>query len=1324
MLSTLVRSQIVPPYLNKFDQNSDTVGWKHYASVGSDDWEWGVPLAMYGPFSSPKAWATKLLSDATLNSTMYLQSPSFDLSNTLINWRLNFAHRWYMSTASGANVEYSIDNGVTWTLLDGPAIDKSGWYTYTTTPCTGNPAFSLFGSSNYAFSLHNLLFLSGQPNVKFRFKFCNGAGPSYYGWIIDNFYIEENKPNVFPYNLTLNKVSKNCPKVNVSNGIAYYNLGTPTVANATNFYLSNNNILDASDLLINTVTNTLSSNYAAINFTFNLPAAYQSAGTKYMFVKVDAGNTINESNELDNVLMQTLLVDSIYSVPMLTNFETGPTWTTNNPTKWVVGSGTEYQFENAHSGANAFGNLFNLNVYQSNYIESPIFDNKNIDSTVISFWYRSKIALSNIVQYTQGCPTNSTTGNIGGIITPPTNKWAHVTNFFPQGIDTSRYASIRIINGIDNAYFPNNFYSHDLLIDDIYIGKVKADISMEGDLWNRYSPSNDLTDTLKYNLVNCGLNSTNSFSTAFYWSTDSILNAGDVFLALKPESAMSASSSVMSSLIYTKPTTTPGKYYILYNLDSTAAVNEMREYNNKGYFIVYQDFKQSIPYFNDFETQTNGWHHSSSFGKDEWKLVTPNKPAINYAFSGTKAWVSNDTGVLSPHSRMHLYTPIFDLNASVKPVLEFSMLAPSILNTSFPAIMNMSYSTDNGLTWTVLDTASNSLNRWYLKMGYDPVGGIDGTATGDVSGNFFKFSEPIFVTSIDYNGRDCKRIYKYILDIKRFAGVKKIQFRFNLASDQTNLLYPSLGVMIDDFMIREGFSDLFFDYKKSLMISSNTQRIKFNGQVKNRGNFVVKPGTLNFYLSTDTIIDSGDHTLGSDNYGYVRPDNYYYFNKIFFAPSNLSSYKYLLIKADVNNTTLEFDENNNEVAWSLALDSIKNTSYSNNFNDSVVNGWSGYAMYNSNLTGHRLRNQVPPAGSPYLFRYRSGELFTDQVAEGNWNPMPTFYVESPKFDFGGCKDIFVGFKMMCTGAPNTNGGIIEYSTDGGNNFNYLNLYTSILTPYNYSLSVFGNFGWAGQIGVNPNMVFTPVKFDATFLAGQKDVVFRFKYASNHYFSSGDPHGLRIDDFYTNITKIDYTSNDPGNTILVTNSNTINIGYHYSINEPFFTPPNQIKFYWSADVLLDNTDQLISTVPIASATGPVNYIDSINIDLNALGFNNSAYLIYMLDRDSTFNESNENNNIGKFYLTNGVGVKENTDRFVKAYIYNSQLNLNVENTNGENKFAFKINDISGKLISQFESNLKNGNNIIELPQNVSKGMYLITITNRSLKYTKTLKFTID
>lgn len=67
---SMAGAQTTPPYVNSFDSAGDTIGWSHYATVGTDDWQMGDPNGQYlnYPHTQPNGWMTDLGPTYAINS--------------------------------------------------------------------------------------------------------------------------------------------------------------------------------------------------------------------------------------------------------------------------------------------------------------------------------------------------------------------------------------------------------------------------------------------------------------------------------------------------------------------------------------------------------------------------------------------------------------------------------------------------------------------------------------------------------------------------------------------------------------------------------------------------------------------------------------------------------------------------------------------------------------------------------------------------------------------------------------------------------------------------------------------------------------------------------------------------------------------------------------------------------------------------------------------------------------------------------------------------------------------------------------------------------
>jgi hypothetical protein len=954
LMSAMAISQETVPYYNNFDAPNDTSGWNHYAISGIDDWEAGPPTN--GAFSPSNCFVTGLDGSFEGNSNRVLETPVFDLSNTQVDYSLSFYHKRQAVVANNYYyLEYSLDDGISWSMLDNASTQKKNWQSAS--------GFSNNFYSSYQHSAINLGFLQGNSQVTFRFRFQSGAANGQ-GWMIDNFSIAEETYNITAYPGDSIFIAQNCLQFNVSSLFGFYNQYSDPFYNATNFYFSNDPLLDVQDVLLE--TNYVNTAVSIENYENEIVLANElNVGEYYILYQHDALDSLVESNEFDNVGYAVLHVDTVLNMPYIEDFEgTGFPWKVISPDPdfipvWENGSGYRHHIEGAHSGDFAWHTsktmYFNDDTNTSNsniqYIESPSIDlASDTGDIVMNLWFKNEIE-ANVYHVEHKLACGEFWSTLFTFPAEAEDEW----DFFNEDLaPLIPYSTAKFRVKFTSSYLN----PEGLIFDDVYVGRSKPDLTIERDKSDRFTATSTPDLDLKYYFFNSGTEDVAEAITTFYWSTDNVLDAGDQLLGTKTENNISAESRFWTSFVLTKPTATIGTYYIFYVLDEALLVDEMRENNNMGYFTLYQQDIMALPYFNDFEVDVNNWRHDATLGSDDWFHGIPQGQIAGMAFSGEKAWISADTGYVTPMSRMHLYTPVFDLTTLQNPVMEFDMLHPLHDNCLCSrAELNMSYSVDGGATWQVLDTTNNSYNRWYYPIEYES--GVDQNYyLANSSYLMFATGEKSFVTADQYNSRDASRNTRYIIDLAFLHEYTAVQFRYNMAADFVDASYTNTkldGVLIDNFSIGESYVDLLVEYQKHLMISSLSNQLRFFMHVKNQGNYISNPATVQYYLSSDATLDDGDFALGQFELTAIRPDLNRYVNVAFDGPTNLLDYQYLIYELDIANTNVESDEINNIGFWPLSLDSISVYPYVNHFQDTVVNGWHQYAVgpFDDNIIRYR-----------------------------------------------------------------------------------------------------------------------------------------------------------------------------------------------------------------------------------------------------------------------------------------------------------------------------------------------------------------------------------
>lgn len=210
--TNIVNSPIISsfPYMEDFASGAN--GWlasnsTNGASGGT--WELTTPngTIINSAYSDSNSWVTNATGNYNNNDDSWVLSPCFDMTMATGNEQVALRY-WVESEFSwdGANVQYTIDNGTTWTLL-GNLNDPVNWYNDGT--ISGNPGGSQTGwtgsSGGWQTASHTIpASLFTEPSVRFRVSFgSDGSVNGYNGFAFDNFAIAEGPVFSMPDTITV-----------------------------------------------------------------------------------------------------------------------------------------------------------------------------------------------------------------------------------------------------------------------------------------------------------------------------------------------------------------------------------------------------------------------------------------------------------------------------------------------------------------------------------------------------------------------------------------------------------------------------------------------------------------------------------------------------------------------------------------------------------------------------------------------------------------------------------------------------------------------------------------------------------------------------------------------------------------------------------------------------------------------------------------------------------------------------------------------------------------------------------------------------------------
>ncbi|MCI1189603.1 T9SS type A sorting domain-containing protein [Hymenobacter sp. DH14] len=444
------------------------------------------------------------------------------------------------STASSSDIGYYLSTNQTFDasdvlLLNSPGVALAGGGYLSRYNNLTIPAGTAAGN-------YYILFVADPTNTVAESNETNNVSSTPLLLLAPGVDLIPQQPQLFATNAT--------PGFGIQASCAILNSGTTTAPSSTlGFYLSSDQTLDASDVLLTTVVGGAlgSGQMASRTGTLVVPTG-TAAGSYYVLFVADPTNAVAETNETNNVISQPLTVNPPFSgnvVPL-----SGVATVTSCSTSVYDNGGLSNYADNSSgmltllpATTGAMVQLaFTAFDTESGYDFVSIYDGTNANAPLLATY-------SGYYQTSQ-LPLPLTATNAAGALTVVFSSDGYVN-------------AAGFVATVSCVSAPQP----DLLL--TQIGASPSTVPAGNNV--------SLTATV----ANQGGGAASASAVGFYLSTDQVLSANDVLLGTSPGGALGLNLTANRLLTARVPAnTTPGSYFVLFMADPANAVAETNEANN------------------------------------------------------------------------------------------------------------------------------------------------------------------------------------------------------------------------------------------------------------------------------------------------------------------------------------------------------------------------------------------------------------------------------------------------------------------------------------------------------------------------------------------------------------------------------------------------------------------------------------------------------------------------------------------------------------------------------------------------------------------------
>lgn len=744
----------------------------------------GVPgyAVSSGFFSSP---AHSILGQFNTAGESSLTSPSFSTSgNNYV--LLSFDHICKVSFFDSCLVEYSADNGITWTTITPfNSVYTGASPVYAAIGNFNAGAYAMWDFANPATisnswwqpeSYDVSALLGNQANLRIRFRCKDDANANgmqgYLGWLIDNIKVvmspcELLKPSVSYTGFHPNGTTFGNGPFTITTAMTDGNSGIDTASAVLHYTVTSGGVTNIYNDPMYFVSGTL--NNAVMEATFPV---FQPDDTICYYVSVNdlCGNS-------DSTALTCAYISSGIVIPYIDGFDSGNAgWadTTLSGSFWQLGTPNFGLTTGALSNPNAWDVDLNA-AYQSSTdsrLYSPVFDFTGITTATLSFWqnYFNEPGWDGVRLETS--IDRGATWQILGTVNDPL-----ATNWYQSNINSSNLPAWNgTSTGWEHSTYPLSGFSNvpDLRMRFVFTSDVS--VEKDGHSIDDFSitlPPDDDLNALAISVVQSSAAGTSNVA-AVVVSNDGqlVANSFQVQITVNgvPVDTVNAPGPLLpldTIILVGNYITPPGIFTIcgtiIYPADTSAS-------NNTVCTTSLGIATENVPYFNDFETTGNDWETTSNLLTTKWEYGTPAFGLTTGAYSGVKCWDINLNATYTDNATSYLYSPYFNISATPNPI------RVSFFNN---------FNTVAGLDGVYLEYEMDQSGLWAVAGTYNDLSGY----------NWYNDSVNIqFRYQFGGNSNGWENAYLNL----PVAG-NKIRFRFVFKSGAGGLLKD--GYSIDNFSV-------------------------------------------------------------------------------------------------------------------------------------------------------------------------------------------------------------------------------------------------------------------------------------------------------------------------------------------------------------------------------------------------------------------------------------------------------------------------------------------------------------------------------------------